>query len=217
MELIKRNYAFGTNIEKSVDAPLHCPHCGLPTGLRLLQHGDVSDGERRFFVVAAYSYCCSKYSFLTYLLEENEYTFVNVYPKSTGVHVIEAIETLSPRFADLYKASASAESDGFLELAGSGYRNALEVLVKDFAIEELKIPSSDVVKKSLADAIELYLPDERLKNAADVVRILGNDFTHYERKYDHYDLNILKTYLDIFIARIHSEYLLNHPPVHRPT
>ena len=50
---------------------------------------------------------------------------------------------------------------------------------------------------------------------ADVVRILGNDFTHYERKYPEFDFKVLKKYMEISIQIIDTQLMINHPPVER--
>jgi len=42
------------------------------------------------------------------------------------------------------------------------------------------------------------------------VRVLGNDYTHYERKYDEVEFTVLKQYLNIFIATIDAKYLIKH-------
>ena len=64
-------------------------------------------------------------------------------------------------------------------------------------------------------AIEDYLPNESLIKSADVVRILGNDNTHYTRKYPDLDLPTLKKYLKYFIDIIERECDLSNPPVSR--
>ena len=61
----------------------------------------------------------------------------------------------------------------------------------------------------------LILP--KYKNVADVVRILGNDTTHYEKKYEEIDFSVLKQYLDIFINLIDVEIKMKNPPVKRKT
>lgn len=70
-------------------------------------------------------------------------------------------------------------------------------------------------KKKLFDAISQYLNQPDLINTADVVRILGNDYTHYKRKYPQHDFELLKGYMDIFLKQIEVQYMINHPPVSR--
>lgn len=101
------------------------------------------------------------------------------------------------------------------DLAGMGYRKSLEYLVKDYAITELKKPEQEVSKKKLYNAIEEYLPNNMLINAADVVRILGNDKTHFQEKFQEYDVEVIKEYLDILIDQITILLKLSHPPVSR--
>lgn len=100
-------------------------------------------------------------------------------------------------------------------MAGCGYRNALEILIKDYAITELHKSTEEVVKKSLNNAIKDYVPSVNLSNSADVIRILGNDYTHYERHHENVDFQVLKRYLKIFIYNIENEYLIAHPVVSR--
>lgn len=96
-----------------------------------------------------------------------------------------------------------------------GYRNALEILVKDFAIKELHMPYEQVAKTKLIQAIDEYLGERDIIAAADVVRILGNYYSHYEKKYPDHDFKVLKSFMEIFIAQIHTKLLIAHPPVAR--
>ena len=125
----------------------------------------------------------------------------------------ESMVKISPRFVELYTQSFDAEQNSYFELAGSGYRNAIEILIKDFAINELRISEKEVCKKTLSKAIESYLPNLNASISADVMRVLGNDYTHYERRYKEIDFEILKRYLQIFISSIDCEYLIKHPVV----
>ena len=52
-------------------------------------------------------------------------------------------------------------------------------------------------------------------STADVVRILGNDHTHYERKYPELEFNLLQKYMDIFINLVQTKLLIANPPVSR--
>ena len=115
----------------------------------------------------------------------------------------------------MYHEASKAEFDGNLDLAGCGYRNAMEILIKDYAINCLGEEKNKVVKKHLDEAIEEFLPNYKYKNVADVVRILGNDTTHYEKKYEEIDFSVLKQYLDIFIEVIDVEIKMKNPPVKR--
>ena len=115
----------------------------------------------------------------------------------------------------MYNQSLKAESNGHYELAAIGFRTSLEILIKDYAITELNLSEDDVAKKNLFNAISEYLNQDNLIKTADVIRILGNDFTHYERKYPEHDFELLKGYMNIFVKQIEVQYMVNHPPVSR--
>lgn len=65
----------------------------------------------------------------------------------------------------------------------------------------------------LADVISLF-EEKEIRISADVVRILGNDKTHYLERYN-YDIQEVKTYLSILLNSVLAEILLANPPVRR--
>lgn len=216
MELSEMNLLFNTSTYKSVEIPLNCPYCGKAVEFSFRQcTGLALESNRVFYTNLLHAKCCSKNLIVSHLLEDNEYKFLSMYPNPKPSVLPDSIINLSPRFVTLYADSEIAYSKNMIELAGSGFRNALEILIKDYAINELGNDPQEVSNMKLFNAIDKYLPDEKLKKSADVVRILGNDYTHYDRKYSQYDINILKVYLDIFIRRIDVDYLMSHPPVSR--
>lgn len=115
----------------------------------------------------------------------------------------------------MYNQALYSESAGHNELAAVGYRAALEILVKDYAIEERGANKDEVKNKTLCVAIEEYLEQQNLIASADVIRILGNDYAHYERKYPEHNFEILKDYMEIFIHLIGTNLRIAHPPVSR--
>ena len=127
----------------------------------------------------------------------------------------EILSSISERFINMYNQALQAEFVDNIELAAIGYRSALEILVKDYAINELGKDSDEVSKKSLCNAIGEYLNQQDLVATADVIRILGNDYTHYKRKFPEHDFDLLKGYMNIFLKQIEVQYMISHPPVSR--
>lgn len=203
----------------STEIPIICPYCGAYIQPAQSRSVGISYNNGIIILVTFYVTCCNKLFFSTYekTSSNNALKLLYTYPLYQLDKLPKCIHEISPRFVELYKQANYAESMNFFELAGTGYRNALEVLIKDYAINELNKPKKEVVSKKLFKAIELYLPNIKLSNSADVVRVLGNDHTHYERRYEDIDFDILKQYLKIFINAIETEYLINHPvvPVNR--
>ena len=196
---------------------LTCPYCGIGTDANRndIKAFKINDG----IVADAIYKCtsCDKIFHVSYVKLNNEETFkpFSVYPNFQGRSFSKEICDVSPRFVKLYNQAFKAEYDNNYELAGSGYRNALEILIKDYAINVLKHKMEDVVKFKLYGAITEYLPDVDMSNCADVVRILGNDNTHYERDYENIDFSVLKQYMNIFIDMIDVQIKIKNPPVGR--
>lgn len=123
----------------------------------------------------------------------------------------EAIEEISPSFVKIYNQAAKAEANGLDEVAGVGYRKALEFLVKDYLIGTYPDEEDEVRKKYLGDCIKEHLKDEALRNCAQLAAWLGNDETHYERRWIDKDIEDLKNLISltahsVTAARMRSDY-----------
>lgn len=212
----KKRVFFPSNSSERFESvvPVECPHCGAYSTPQIIDQTYLTQPGMKIWLFLFYNDCCDKQSFALYKKRSGSAEFLGILP---SVHKIpqlpESLSKISPRFVSLYQQSFDAEQNSYYELAGSGYRNAIEVLIKDFAIQELKIPEKEVCKKSLFQAIESYLPSINASISADVMRVLGNDYTHYERKYENVDFQVLKRYMQIFINSIDCEYLIRHPVV----
>lgn len=214
MKTVKCDITCGSTNYFSGPKPVECPHCGafVAPVIRNVSGFNYTSGKY-IYMVTFRGNCCDTDFFVLYDVAKPNGKLISIYPNSQSVNLPEAIHNISPRFIEMYDQCYAAEQKGHLELAGSGYRNALEVLVKDYAITELKHPRDEVVKKKLASAIKTYLPSIDLKQSADVVRILGNDYTHYEQHYTTESFAILKQYIEIFIKSIETAYLIKHPKI----
>jgi hypothetical protein len=113
-----------------------------------------------------------------------------------------------------------AEDNALDQICGPGYRKALEFLVKDYLIgyiyKEDQQKQSDVTKAFLGAAIEKYIDQERIKQCAKRAAWLGNDETHYTRKWEDKDIHDLKSlivmtvnYIDLTIES--DRYLKEMP------
>lgn len=203
----------------SIPKPMLCPHClvyvdGVQTYSVLL----AGNSEHDRIGVAAYQCThCQKRFVVIYGIDfkVGSATFEMIYPSANLEFQDKRLEIFSPRFMTMYNQALQCEKNGNFELAAVGFRAALEILVKDYAIKELKIDSETVSGKILFNAIGEYLDEKPLVTSADVIRILGNDYAHYERKYPEHDFEILKEYMEIFIHLVGTKLRLAHPPVSR--
>ena len=130
----------------------------------------------------------------------------------------ESIEKISPKFPRIYWQATASEENGLDEVCGSGYRRALEFLIKDYLIAESSDPDSEaktIEESSLGQCIK-KIPDERIQAVAQRAAWLGNDETHFVRKWEDMDLKNLKQLIQLTIYWIDatistSDYLKQMP------
>jgi hypothetical protein len=130
-------------------------------------------------------------------------TVYPVFPKKKSFN--ETILEISPSFEKIYNQAYFAEQNNLDLIAGPGYRKALEFLIKDYA---KKISDKDDGEKIenifLGNVIENYIDDERIKDVAKRAAWLGNDETHYLRRWDGEDLESLKLLIKLTTRWIES-------------
>lgn len=115
------------------------------------------------------------------------------------------IEKLSPQFVNIWNQAVEAESRGLSEICGMGYRKALEFLIKDYAARCHPDQVERIRKSWLKNCIQEYIDDNRLKECATMSAYLGNDETHYYRKWKDKDVTHLKMMIEIAVGWIHNE------------
>lgn len=103
---------------------------------------------------------------------------------------------LSSNFVETYNQSLSAESYNLNQIAGMGYRKALEFLIKDYCSYKFPSDTEKIRKMLLAQCITNYIDDKKIQKLAKVSIWLGNDETHYIKKFEDKDINDLKRFID---------------------
>jgi hypothetical protein len=98
---------------------------------------------------------------------------------------------------------------GLTEICGIGYRKALEFLIKDYLISNLPDEEEHIKKKLLGKCINDYVENPNIKEMAKRAVWLGNDETHYIRRWENKDINDLKILIDITVHWIEMEVLTN--------
>ena len=107
----------------------------------------------------------------------------------------ETIKNVSPSFVDIFNEAESAHQLGFEQVAGPGYRKAFEFLIKDYA--NSLAPNDDVLKMKAGDVVKKLIPDPRIQKVAERSLWLGNDETHYMRKWVDRDIEDLVTLIKL--------------------
>jgi hypothetical protein len=154
------------------------------------------------------------------------YGYVYPYEQTStleGTHVFELLEVsprspiertfpkriadLSPRFPKIYNQAAAAEDHELGEIAGPGYRKALEFLIKDYLVSLFPSDAAAIKATFLGRLIQDRVTDANIKSVAERATWLGNDETHYERRWEKNDINDLKKLIGLTVYWVDSELL----------
>lgn len=128
----------------------------------------------------------------------------------------EVVKTLSPDFVRVFGQAIAAESYGLSDIAGPGFRKSLEFLVKDYAIHLNSELSEEIKAAPLARVIEEYLTGDRVPVVSLRAAWLGNDETHYQRKWIDKDLQDLKKLIGATVHFIALEEMVVDLPKSMP-
>jgi hypothetical protein len=109
----------------------------------------------------------------------------------------DMIKEVSPSFVKIYKQAAHAESIDLMEVAGIGYRKALEFLIKDFAIRRQPDKDKEIKEAYLGTVINNHIDDPQVKTRAKRATWLGNDESHYVREWVDKDISDLKILIQL--------------------
>ncbi|XXF01666.1 DUF4145 domain-containing protein [Pseudomonas sp. D3-10] len=123
------------------------------------------------------------------------------------VAVVQEVTHISPQFSEIYKQASQAESYGLGEIAGVGFRKSLEYLIKDYCTAQNPGKEEDIKKRPIAQVIEAFVSNENVKQCAKRAIWLGNDETHYVRKWEGKDVKDLKLLIQITVNWIQQEVI----------
>jgi hypothetical protein len=211
-----------------VALPDHCPIChkGIEAIAGPHQAANFCDGEftppntvvpsklqvvlrcpreecRRLFV-AMYS----RIPGVTNASQRNYWKFDRCTPIESSPRAFESpIPETSPSFVKIYNQAAQAESLGLDEICGPGYRKALEFLIKDYAKKTHSGQDETIERMFLGKCISEYIEGTKIKECASRAAWLGNDETHYSRRWTGEDIASLKTLIELTVHWISSEVL----------
>lgn len=215
------NVLDSSNVPVIYNQVTECPCCKatlVPKNLYNIVTRDLSESNRFVFISTEYCSNChkvfiSKYKLSNYTSEQHQ-DFIKPIDRINGSKLCEALTviscepnyykeetfeevlaTLSPQFVKIYNQSLAAESSNLDEIAGIGYRKALEFLIKDFAIHITPDDEEKIKSMKLSGCIKNYISDPIIKTLAERSVWLGNDETHYVRKHTSLDIDDMKRFI----------------------
>ncbi len=110
----------------------------------------------------------------------------------------DSIKNISEMFTKIYNQAKIAEDNNLALVAGPGYRKALEFLVKDYLIR-IQPSDSEIIKKETLSSTIKRIEEKRIEACASRAYWVGNDETHYVRKWENKDIEDLKNLIRMII------------------
>ena len=136
------------------------------------------------------------------------FTLCRVAPKHAyKMSFSETIVETSPAFVEIYNQALAAEAAELDQVVGIGLRKALEFLVKDFAIREHPDEVDKIREAFLGKCITNYVKDPNVKACARRAAWLGNDETHYTRRWEDRDIKDLKLLIRLTVNWVENVIL----------
>ena len=187
--------------------PDRCPHCHY--SIVPSYNGATVDKNGAYL-----SYFCIRNECGRFFIYEYDETAASHYylNRPVGGTVLateysETINGISGSFVDIYQQAEEAEHHGLKDICGVGYRKALEFLIKDYIIHTYPELKSIVENKLLAACIGDHIDNKKIVDISKRAVWIGNDETHYVRKWEGMDISHLKQLIALTVHWIETEYL----------
>ncbi len=179
--------------------PNTCPICNHKIVTSPIVSTNYSGGGIKETVFLCTNNECSKFFIAKYTWDSRKGEVPeDCYPKALKKKYFnEKISDISQSFVDIYNQALQAESLGLKDIAGPGYRKALEFLVKDYCKLDNPEKVESIEKLELAKCIGQYIDSDDIKECAKRAVWLGNDETHYIKKWENKDINDLKQLIEL--------------------
>lgn len=125
-----------------------------------------------------------------------------------GTEFSDIIKNISSSFVSIYYEALQAKESGLLQIAGPGFRKAFEFIIKDYAKSISPKEEHENIEKSFSGkVVSEFINDPRIQKLAERTLWLGNDETHYLRKWKNHDLTDLLSLIELTIYWINMDKL----------
>ncbi|NBD21452.1 DUF4145 domain-containing protein [Aquabacterium fontiphilum] len=194
-----------------MSVPDLCPRCHHRIHPKVVTASSISDRSVSQAIFKCTNQKCQELFIATYVFNAKvgsggrQYELRAVAPFSAQpADFPETVQCLSPTFVEIYNQVIAAESRSLDQLVGIGLRKALEFLVKDFASAINPDKAEQIKASMLAPCITQFIDDINIKECAKRAAWLGNDETHYVRKWESKDVSDLKLLVRLTVNWIDS-------------
>lgn len=202
------------------DVDEFCPHCGKP-GAHILYDSIASKHFKNLNnSVALFLKCprneCNKFHIQEFTFKkdsEGSSLVSNIGPKVLYTYRVKLENNLPglvnktfPAFKEIYEQSLEGEAQGLDQIAGIGYRKAIEFLIKEYVIHKQPENEDNVKSKFLGKVIDENLSEfPKIQTLAKAAVWIGNDETHFVRVHKDKDIQDMKDFLTATALFISAE------------
>ncbi|MFS1058719.1 hypothetical protein ACFC9I_05810 [Enterococcus casseliflavus] len=195
-------------LDGTFDVSDTCPHCKRPIDpIVKSAHSDSRHSNGFWVKVAIVLLCpssdCSQFFLDWFKVKIGDYGNITqtnrleyVYKPILKNDLPSEVNERFPDFEAIYSQSLQAESYGLDQIAGVGYRKALEFLIKHYAIHTYPDKEDSIKKETLNNTIMNRLGAfPKLQTLAQAATWIGNDETHFVRKHEDKDITSMKKFI----------------------
>lgn len=197
------------DVNAHFDAIETCSRCNKAIVPEMLYNITIKKGEEYYLYTADFCSSCKSVIITEYkmrLLTQftpnklEQIEKISSYPiRFEEEKFDKELEEMSPQFVKIYNQALQAEKIGLDEIAGLGYRKAIEFLIKDFAIYENPDNDEEIKNTWMKNCIEKYINDDKIKVLAEKADWIGNDEAHYIRKQTDRDVKDMKKFIKAIV------------------
>ena len=189
--------------------PEECPICKKAIKPQELAARGYKGSAGKLFLGIMYLCKSCYHSFIAFHDASDSYaTILYLEPNRYAERQFDAqIKDLSPQFVKIYNQALAAESAKMDEIAGMGYRKALEFLIKDYLIHLDPADMDTIRRMELGNCIANKVSNDKIKTVASRSAWIGNDQTHYVQRFEDRDIKDLKQFIDACVYWISMELI----------
>ena len=197
--------------------PEECPFCHL--GIEASFYAAYVNKNNSLLIVICKCprFKCNRFFSSDYLLVENYkewgfseplFTFNRCLSGNpTFFSTPDEIKGISPMFHEIYNQALVAEFHDLNEIAGMGMRKAVEFLVKDYCINYKHLRKEEIQDLLLGKCIDLHIEDPKVKDISKRAAWLGNDHSHYYKKWPEKSTEDFKEIIEAMIHFVKIELI----------
>ena len=206
---------FTTNKSTFVfELPHICPNCStgilpiIPNALENTSLIPYQEENNIYFILQCPSCQTIFFAVYEYSRFNTPPTLVATYPHSKKVSLPDEVKNMFPDFFELYTQASIAEQSNLSRIIGMAYRKALEMLVKQYLIQEIPECEDAILNEPLGHSIS-RISSKKIQNLARAISWIGNDQTHMIQKHPDYNVPEMKRFILALCHLIVSEYVAN--------